>query len=104
MDIYQKYHKTTFDQLKKLEVNGEHADPFWTFLKRQIPEDPKPKGVKNQLAMKTIAKLASGAEPGFIRWNFTKFLVDKTGKVVYRFGPTDEPLDFEDKIKELLGE
>ena len=97
-------YKTTFDQLKKLEVNGEHADPFWTFLKQQIPEDPKPTGVKNQLAMKAIAKLASGAELGFIRWNFTKFLVDKTGKVVYRFGPTDEPLDFEDKIKELLGE
>ncbi len=97
-------YKTTFDQLKKLEVNGDHADPFWTFLKEAIPDDPKPKGMKNQLAMKAIEKLAKGGETGFIKWNFTKFLVDRDGKVVYRFGPTDEPLDFEDNIKSLIGE
>ena len=98
-------YQTSFDQFKKLEVNGEHAHPLWVFLKTALPEDPKPKGVKNQLAMKAIAKLAQPAqENGFINWNFTKFLVDKTGKVVYRFGPTDEPLAFEDKIESLLGE
>ncbi|MBR3595337.1 glutathione peroxidase [Candidatus Saccharibacteria bacterium] len=97
-------YETKFDQFKKLEVNGDKADPLFTFLKTAIPEDPKPKGVKNQLAMKSIAKLnkATASETGFILWNFTKFLVDRTGKVVYRFGPTDKPLDFEDKIKELL--
>ncbi|MBR2587258.1 glutathione peroxidase [Candidatus Saccharibacteria bacterium] len=94
---------TKFDQLKKLEVNGDKADPLFVFLKESIPDDPKPKGIKNQLAMKSIAKLTGAAkEKGFINWNFTKFLVDRNGKVVYRFGPTDNPLDFEDKIKELL--
>ena len=52
--------------------------------------------------MKAIAKLPGvGKEKGFIKWNFTKFVVDKDGKVVYRFGPTDVPGDFEDKIKEF---
>ena len=37
-----------------------------------------------------------------MKWNFTKFVVDKDGKVVDRFGPTDTPEQMEDKIKELL--
>ncbi|MBQ7802847.1 glutathione peroxidase [Candidatus Saccharibacteria bacterium] len=97
-------YKTTFDQLKKIEVNGDKAEPVWTFLKEEISDDPEPKGLKNKIAMKSIAKLAKGGEKGFIKWNFTKFLVDREGKVAFRFGPTDEPKDFEDKIKELLGE
>lgn len=97
-----KYH-TTFDQLAKTEVNGDQAEPIWVYLKEQITDDSEPKGMKNKLAMKAIAKIPSaGKETGFIKWNFTKFLVDKDGKVVGRFGPTDKPEEFEDKIKEIL--
>lgn len=97
-------YKTTFDQLKKVEVNGDEAEPIWTFLKEEQSEDPEPKGMKNKLAMKAISKLPGvSKEKGFIKWNFTKFLVDKDGKVVYRFGPTDEPKDFSNKVKELIG-
>ena len=96
-------YKTTFDQLMKIEVNGDEADPLFVFLKSQIEDDPEPKGMKNKLAMKAIAKIPGvGKEKGFIKWNFTKFLVNKNGEVVYRFGPTDKPEDMEDKIKELL--
>lgn len=96
-------YKTTFDQLAKIEVNGEKAEPLWVYLKEQIPDDPEPKGLKNKLAMKAIAKIPGvNKETGFIKWNFTKFLVDRNGKVIRRFGPTDEPRDFEDKVKELL--
>lgn len=96
-------YKTTFDQLAKVEVNGDKAEPVWVYLKEQIADDTEPKGMKNKLAMKAIAKLPGvGKEKGFIKWNFTKFVVDKDGKVVYRFGPTDVPGDFEDKIKELI--
>jgi len=96
-------YKTTFDQLSKTEVNGDSAEPLWTYLKSEIPEDPEPKGMKNKLAMKAISKLPGvGKEKGFIKWNFTKFLVDREGKVIERFGPTDEPLEFEEKIKEIL--
>lgn len=96
-------YKTTFDQLAKIEVNGDKAEPLYGYLKSEIKDDPEPKGMKNKLAMKAIAKIPGVAkEEGFIKWNFTKFLVDKNGKVVYRFGPTDKPEDMEDKIKELL--
>ena len=96
-------YKTTFDQLKKIEVNGSQADPLFVYLKSEISDDPEPNGMKNKLAMKTIAKI-SGAkkENGDIKWNFTKFIVDRNGKVVYRFGPTDEPKNFEEQIKELI--
>ena len=62
-----------------------------------------PKGMKNKLAMKAISKLPGvSKEKGSIKWNFTKFLVVRDGKVVGRFGPTDVPADFEEKIKELI--
>ena len=96
-------YKTTFDQLAKIEVNGDNAEPLYKYLKEQMSEDTEPIGMKNKLAMKAIAKLPGvSKEKGFIKWNFTKFVVDRNGKVVYRFGPTDEPKDFADKIKELI--
>ncbi|MBR3595050.1 glutathione peroxidase [Candidatus Saccharibacteria bacterium] len=96
-------YNTTFDQQKKLEVNGDAADPLFTFLKTALPDDPEPKGMKNKLAMKGIAKLLKNTgEKGIINWNFTKFLVAKDGTPAFRFGPTDKPLDFEDKINSLL--
>lgn len=96
-------YKTTFDQLAKVEVNGDKADPLFVYLKEAMPDDPEPKGMKNKLAMKAISKIPGvSKEKGFIKWNFTKFLVNRSGEVVGRFGPTDEPKDFEDKVKELL--
>ncbi|MBQ3347983.1 glutathione peroxidase, partial [Candidatus Saccharibacteria bacterium] len=96
-------YKTQFDQFGKIEVTGDEADPLWVYLKSEISEDPEPKGMTNKLAMKAISKMPGvSKEKGFIKWNFTKFVVDRDGKVVYRFGPTDEPKDFEDKIKELM--
>lgn len=95
---------TKFDQLAKIEVNGDGADPLFAFLKEEIDDDPEPKGMKNKLAMKAISKLPGiSKEKGFIKWNFTKFVVGRDGKVAYRFGPTDEPKDMEEKIVELLG-
>lgn len=96
-------YKTTFDQLAKIEVNGEEAEPLYVFLKNEISDDPEPKGMKNKLAMKAISKMPGvSKEKGFIKWNFTKFLVDKNGKVAFRFGPTDTPAEMEEKVKELL--
>lgn len=55
------------------------------------------------MAMKAISAISKTCkEPGDIKWNFTKFLVDREGNVVGRFSPTDEPKAIEDKIKELL--
>ena len=73
-------YQTTFDQFAKIDVNGENEIPLYTFLKKE-------KG---------------GIMGSKIKWNFTKFLVDKEGNVVERFAPTDTPEKIEDSIKEVL--
>ena len=53
--------------------------------------------------MKSVEKLSkTGKSEGDIRWNFTKFLVDREGNVVERFEPVVNPDKIEDRIKELL--
>ena len=95
-------YNTKFDQLKKVEVNGENAEPLFTFLKEQMPEE-ETKGFGSKTAMKLVAKLSeSTKKPGDIRWNFTKFLVDREGKVVKRYAPTTKPEDIEKDIKDIL--
>ena len=59
--------------------------------------------MKNKLAMKAIEKMPGvSKEPGSIKWNFTKFLVDRGGNVVARFSPTYKPEDMTNKVEELL--
>lgn len=95
-------YNTTFDQFSKIEVNGDKADPLFKFLKSQIQDDII-KGAKNKIAMKAIEKVPGvSKEPGFIKWNFTKFLVDKEGNVVARFSPTYKPIDMKADIDKLI--
>ena len=95
-------YQTRFDQMAKIDVNGETEEPLYTFLKAQQP-DEKVEGVKNKAAMAMIAKISTTCKkPGDIKWNFTKFLVDREGNVVKRFGPTSDPMDFEAEIAALL--
>ena len=95
-------YNTTFDQFKKIEVNGENEEPVFTVLKEGKKEDII-NGLKNKVAMKAIEKISSSCKKeGDIKWNFTKFLVDREGNVVARYSPIEEPLTMEDKIKELL--
>ena len=70
----------TFKQFAKICVNGEDESSLYTYLKSQ-------KG---------------GIFGSKIKWNFTKFLVDRQGNVVERYAPTVTPEKIEDKIKELL--
>jgi glutathione peroxidase len=95
-------YNTSFDQYKKADVNGENELELYTYLKEQIKDD-KIDGVKNKLAMKAIKKLSKTTKKdGDIKWNFTKFLVDKNGKVVERYSPTFNPKDMEDDIKKII--
>ena len=95
-------YNTSFDQFKKIEVNGENEEPLYTILKDGKKKDII-NGFKNKAAMKAIEKIsASYKKQGDIKWNFTKFIVDRDGNVVGRYSPTEEPLTMEDKIKELL--
>ena len=95
-------YKTTFDQFSKIDVNGENADPLFTLLKGEIKEDII-NGLKNKMAMKAVSKMSTTCkEKGDIIWNFTKFLVDRNGKVVKRYSPIENPMTMENEIKELL--
>ena len=95
-------YKTTFDQLAKIDVNGENEEPLFTFLKKEIPND-EIEGLKDKITMKAINKISTTSKnDGDIKWNFTKFLVDKNGNVVGRFAPTTTPEKIEEKIKDLL--
>lgn len=70
----------TFQQFNKVDVNGKNEEPLYTFLKKQ----------KN------------GVMGNKIKWNFTKFLIDREGNVVERFAPTVEPKKIEEYISKLL--
>ena len=95
-------YNTSFDQFTKIEVNGENESPLYTFLKNEIAEDII-NGMKNKMAMKAIEKISKTCKnKNDIKWNFTKFLVDREGKVVARYSPTYKPEDMEEKIKELI--
>ncbi len=95
-------YKTQFDQLAKIEVNGENAEPIFTYLKK-AQKDEDISGLKDKMAMKAISKISSTCkEPGDIKWNFTKFLIDRKGNVVKRFAPTTKPEDIEKDLKELM--
>jgi glutathione peroxidase len=77
----QMNYGVSFPMFDKIEVNGPRAHPLYEYLKSQKPGIL---GTKN------------------IKWNFTKFLVDKTGKVVARFAPMTKPADIEGAIAKAL--
>ena len=98
----QLKYKVSFPQFAKIEVNGENESPVFTFLKENGPEE-KYEGLKAKATakmLKTISKTYQ--KDSDIRWNFTKFLVDREGKVVGRFAPTTKPEDIEAEIVKYL--
>ena len=95
-------YQTRFEQMGKIEVNGPGEEPLYTFLKQEMP-DEKTEGLKNKAAMAMIAKISETCKkPGDIKWNFTKFLVDREGRVVKRYDPTSDPASFEKDIAALM--
>ena len=82
-------YKTQFDQFRKIDVNGETADPLFSWLKAEAPADEPVKGIKAKAAMAAIGRISTTCKaPNDIKWNFTKFLIDREGRVVARFEPT----------------
>ena len=95
-------YKTQFDQLAKIEVNGENEAPLYTFLKAAVAEE-NVKGLKNKMTMKMIAGISKTTKkPCDIKWNFTKFIIDREGNVAARFEPTADMSEVEELIKKLL--
>ncbi|GAA5132779.1 glutathione peroxidase [Alloalcanivorax gelatiniphagus] len=77
----EKNYGVGFPMFDKIDVNGDHAHPLFRFLKAEAP------GVLGTEA---------------IKWNFTKFLVDRDGQVVRRYAPKDKPEKIADDIEALL--
>lgn len=71
-----------FPLFEKSNVNGEASRPVFAWLKERL----------------------TGSFGNAIKWNFTKFLIDREGKPIKRYGPKDAPMSFEDEIKQLLNE
>ena len=69
-----------FDMFSKIKVNGDEAHPLYKYLKSKV----------------------DGTFGSFIKWNFSKFLVDRSGMPVKRYAPTTEPKDIEADIVKLL--
>ena len=72
----------SFPVLAKVEVNGDGADPLYKYLKKAKPGLMGSQGIK---------------------WNFTKFLIDRDGNPVARYAPTDKPESLAPAIEKLLG-
>ena len=70
----------TFQMFEKIKVNGIFAHPLYKYLKKELP----------------------GMIGGMIKWNFTKFLIDRSGKPVARFAPSTTPEKIEEDILKLL--
>ena len=95
---------TEFPRFKKIKVNGEDADPLYKFLQEQ-------KGFAgwdmNHPIAPILEDMLSKADPDYkqkpdIKWNFTKFLINKKGQVVARFEPTESIDNIAKQIEELL--
>ena len=89
--------------MKKSDVNGENALPLFTYLKSQKGFEGFGKGVA-AMAMKAMAKSADKNYKNSpdIKWNFTKFLVDREGNVVARFEPTADMKEVEKAVAALI--
>lgn len=92
---------TTFHRFAKIEVNGPGADPLFAYLKNQAPETQDSSAAAFMLKIVSVLQFKGEAD---IKWNFTKFLVDRTGHVRGRFSPTYKPEDLSEDIEGLLAE
>ena len=96
------YH-TQFPQMKKSDVNGDNSLELYEYLKNQQSFKGFGKGVK-ALAMNAMLKKIDKdyKNNSDIKWNFTKFIVDREGNVVTRFEPTAKMSEVESLILSLL--
>lgn len=87
-----------------IEVNGERTHPLFNYLKHEIDvRDVDKTNTQEMMLISHVQQIYPDYLIGRnIRWNFTKFLVDKTGKVISRFEPTDSLLDLEKAMENVL--
>ena len=97
------HYNTQFPQMKKSDVNGENALPLYTYLKQQQGfggfGEGKMATILNDMLGKLNPKFMENPD---IKWNFTKFVVDREGNVVARFEPTASMDKVEECVRKLI--
>ncbi len=97
MDFCDSRYGIKFPIFHKIEVNGENAAPIFKYLKEQA------KFTNKSFKMKMLGGFSGTKKSeSDIRWNFTKFLIDRSGNVVKRFEPVEKLDDVKKAIEELL--
>jgi glutathione peroxidase len=91
----------TFPLFQKIEVNGEKAHPLYQYLREEAPEDAN-LDENSPLYQHLRADAPALLEGSTIKWNFTKFLIDRDGNVVKRYAPTTNPEEIAEDIEKLL--
>lgn len=91
---------TTFKTFAKVNVNGDDADPLFKYLRAEAPNEYEEEKVNS--FKKVINDLKQTFTGDSIKWNFTKFLVDRNGNVLARFAPNFKPEDLVPFIEKAL--
>ena len=92
-----------FPQFKKIDVNGDTADPLFAYLASEKPFNGFGKGLKNAALNKFAAmNNKKYGDKTYVGWNFTKFLIDREGKVVARFEPTTDMKEVREAVAKAL--
>lgn len=102
-ETYHDKYGVTFPIFDKVLVNGPDASPLFRFLEGEQGYDP------NNKPPLVMVPLYKADDPNYkespdIKWNFTKFLVDRQGKVRFRFEPEQTPSHLDESIRQLLAE
>ena len=94
-------YKTSFDQFKKIEVNGENETELFKYLKAE--QGFKGFDLKGKILIPIVKKMDPDyANNSDIKWNYTKLLVDREGNVVERFESTIDPKKIDEKIANII--
>lgn len=90
-----------FKQFSKIEVNGENEEPLYKYLKGTQEEF---RNKETAGLYEKVKEFTPGLAENDIRWNFTKFLIDKEGNVVARFAPNITPEEIEQHVARLVND
>ncbi len=100
----QEFCKTTYDVtfpvFRKIDVNGPDADPLYAYLRAEAPGDFGPQYGDFYTAISKIRPDSDGTDE--IKWNFTKFLINRDGDVVKRYEPPVSPDDIKADLENYL--